>query len=812
MTCPAVVPQFRAISNSLAGNETKADLVQNGRVLAEHISRSLAAAKQIVAVSLSSNLNGYITFTDNNSIQKRYMLTGGYVVFGAVGSEAQLAGPVNRFQVSCYSLSDFANPITDANNIRLVRFETDFSNAGADKTFSSEVFIQTNANVVQGLLGYWKFDEGSGTVAIDSSGNGNNGTINGNPVWGTGSPVNGSSYLDMDGVNDYVDINHYLSLPQYTAAMWFRIDSSTGNRDLFSAFNSSEGHGLLLEFRGSDSPIDRIRYIHRYPLGTAGQTNESYYTTTTYGDGQWHHLAAVRPSGSTRLLYVDGNQVASTSSLGAFDQPGKVLVGMMRPGSTGDYRYWNGGIDDVRVYNRALSAAEIANLANVLRYRGPCTEKPAAPYNLNVAIPTPPVNAGDLLIAAVSTDGDSSSYISPPAGQGWTLINCGCDTDSKVTLAAWWKIAGASEPNTHNFTWTAAGVRQAYGWMMRFTGQSAAANPINASSTGNSSGTAYPISPAVTTTVNNCLILRLGAFNNDDIEVNSPGLPGHIAITMNQSSDTNSFPAYAGFKCAKLSSDSNFITILEPNGTVQGNLLVAAVATDGNNWGRLSAPSGWNSIMTWNGPPPSTPWPVTLGAWWKLAGASEPASYTFGWPASTPEQAYGWIMRFVGSNLSCGSGYPAPLNGTSSSPACGSSNPGPSDAANVITLRLGAFYGSSITVDSPGLPDHNAITMDSSNTGAGAVSGGAGYRKGFGTTSNFSLTASQVYATASPCILPSGSYANTCSGGAGYVMQPNAGGSGTSTFTLGSSNEARMITIAIAPASQDPYTGGEVRP
>lgn len=146
----AIVPQFRAIRNSLAGTEAVASIIQNGRILAEHITRNLAAAKQIVSVSPSSQTSGSITFKDNNDVNQCYMLAGGYVVFGAVGSEAQLAGPVDRFQISCYSLNDFNTPTIDVNAIRLVRVETDFPNSdalGTDKTFSSEVFIQTNAQL-----------------------------------------------------------------------------------------------------------------------------------------------------------------------------------------------------------------------------------------------------------------------------------------------------------------------------------------------------------------------------------------------------------------------------------------------------------------------------------------------------------------------------------------------------------------------------------------------------------------------------------------------------------------------------------------
>jgi hypothetical protein len=180
---------------------------------------------------------------------------------------------------------------------------------------------------------------------------------------------------------------------------------------------------------------------------------------------------------------------------------------------------------------------------------------------LSITISTPnDTSVGDLLIAAVATDGDTSASITEPEGQGWTLIDRGA-CSSEVTLAAWWKLAGASEPATHTFTWTGA-AEQAYGWMMRFTGQSTA-NPINAYSTyGESSIT--PTSPAVTTTVDNCLILRLGAFDGNDITVDNPGLSGHTAITMDKSAgsaDCGTVSGGAGYvkqSSAGSSGTSNF--------------------------------------------------------------------------------------------------------------------------------------------------------------------------------------------------------------------------------------------------------------
>jgi hypothetical protein len=152
----------------------------------------------------------------------------------------------------------------------------------------------------------------------------------------------------------------------------------------------------------------------------------------------------------------------------------------------------------------------------------------------SVTIPTPAVNSGDLLIAAAATDEDTSASIAAHAGQGWTLIDRGA-SGGNVTLAVWWKIAGSSEPNSYTFSWTGA-AEQAYGWMMRFSGS--ATNPINGTPATYNDSSSTPISPAVTTTINNCLILRMGAFDDNSVTVGNPGLTGHTAITMNKSSST----------------------------------------------------------------------------------------------------------------------------------------------------------------------------------------------------------------------------------------------------------------------------------
>jgi len=158
--------------------------------------------------------------------------------------------------------------------------------------------------------------------------------------------------------------------------------------------------------------------------------------------------------------------------------------------------------------------------------------------SLDIDVP-PGYAADDLLIAVVAPDGDES--LAAPAG--WTLVDAGTG-DARVTLGVWWKLAAASEPSTYNFSW--GGSERAYGWIMRFTGHDTA-SPINGFATASGSSSNAPPSPAVTTTEDNCMILRIGGFDDDDITVDNTGLAGHTSITMDASNASLGASGGAGY-------------------------------------------------------------------------------------------------------------------------------------------------------------------------------------------------------------------------------------------------------------------------
>ena len=261
-------------------------------------------------------------------------------------------------------------------------------------------------------------------------------------------------------------------------------------------------------------------------------------------------------------------------------------------------------------------------------------------------------------------------------------------------------------------------------------------------------------------------------------------------------SSQSSGVSYEEFTEAKAASDTTSLTISTPAGTAEGDLLIAAVATDGDNVDSLAAPAGegWTQIGL-----ADRGGIVTLGVWSKLADASESPSHQFIWDNAA--QAYGWMMRFTGHDQSGPIGQRAVLTGKSGTPDCPSVD---TVAANSMVLRIGSFNKDKINLDDPGLSGHTPITMDESSSVSDTCSGGAGYvlqaSGGASGTSEFMLTAEEEYVCFTVAIeaAPSGG-GGSVSGGAGYVTQSSSGPSGWSNFSLTASQEARTVTIAIAP-------------
>jgi len=605
--------------------------------------------------------------------------------------------------------------------------------------------------------------------------------------WTVGA-VNGG--LEFDGSNDRVSCGSFDVTGgdnHISMAAWFRADNVGRDGRIISKTAGSwlNSHYWCLTVYGS-----RLWFL----LRTNGITTAQRASSGTLSTGVWTHAAATW-DGSTMRIYQDGVLVGSQAKGGTLSTDDSVAVALGNQPGRAWGRPFDGILDDVRVYNRALSTTEVATLAGTLRYEGFAETKRSADTNDLTLSPPAGTSAGDLLVAAVATDGDTSGSLAPPGGQGWTQVDLN-HYISEVTLGAWWKLAGASEPS-HQFTWS--GAEQAYAWVMRFTGHDGT-DPIDVLSSNGTAGTS-PTSPAVTTSVDNALILRLGAFDGDEVTLDTPGLTGHTAITMDTSAGSGQV-SFQAFTEKKLTWNGRSVTLNTPAGTSAGDLLIATVVTDGDTDSSMAPPGGQGWTRIYRGDENRR---VSLGTWWKLAGASEAGTHRFTW--SSGQEAYAWMMRFTGHHPSSPIHIWEKHDSYSRSPDC---DPVTTTLANCMILRIGGFDDGDIqSVDVTGLNlGHTDITMDESSPSSGECSGGAGYEQqaapGRTSTPDFNLTSPEQYITVTVAIAPAtgSSGSGSVSGGAGYVKQTSAGNSATSSFALTASEQAQLLTLALAPAAQ----------
>jgi hypothetical protein len=199
--------------------------------------------------------------------------------------------------------------------------------------------------LTSGLKGMWHFDEGTGASAYDASGNGNTGTLVSSPTWITGKF---GKALSFRGTSQKVTPATPLGYSGYTTvSLWYYRDDdyggTTGNwRTVLGA--ASNIHPLILN--GGASYTLGIWYSGFYDFGWIPPNHE------------WHNLVIIYESGTSATLYVDGSFVSTV--LPALDLSSTPILAIGNRGDDGDY--WSGGVDEVRVYNRALSTAEITQL------------------------------------------------------------------------------------------------------------------------------------------------------------------------------------------------------------------------------------------------------------------------------------------------------------------------------------------------------------------------------------------------------------------------------------------------------------------
>jgi hypothetical protein len=223
------------------------------------------------------------------------------------------------------------------------------------------VVLSVAGSVSADLVAHWPFDDGSGTVAVDVTGNGSDGTLNGDPQWVVGK-IGGA--LEFDG-DDYVDCGDQdilnFGTNDWTVAAWIKTTQPDPDRGTIFANGGDNSGGIRFTLATHEANPNHIT------LTTDDNSTKSQALgQTVVIDGEWHHVAGMR-EGTTTSVFVDGvldgtNTVPDGYNLSGSSQTDAyigAIDGAADPAVVALEKYYVGIIDDVRVYDTALTQDEL---------------------------------------------------------------------------------------------------------------------------------------------------------------------------------------------------------------------------------------------------------------------------------------------------------------------------------------------------------------------------------------------------------------------------------------------------------------------
>ncbi|MBT0812302.1 T9SS type A sorting domain-containing protein [Litoribacter ruber] len=332
------------------------------------------------------------------------------------------------------------------------------TNAAGNSEWSSIwSFITGNEPIGGDLVANWKMDEGSGTIVDDASENKNHASTSGGPTWIDG--VKGKA-LRFNGSNQYAIAPNHASLnltQSLTIAAWIKPEKTATQYLIKKAIQGSvDGYELSLASNG--------RVFFRFNQNMSGDTYRLNSQVSYPSNGNtWMHVAATF-DGSTMRLYIDGVENSSTT----FSSPPPIntnTLALALGAEANGFRGLQGAMDEVYIFNRALSSAEVKELASIGEPSTPITPILASPENNESGVSTSPTltwSASDGAVtyqAQVSTSVNFSGTVLNQTDITQTFVELN-DLQNETTY--YWRVRATNEAgnsdwsSTWNFTTTPA--------------------------------------------------------------------------------------------------------------------------------------------------------------------------------------------------------------------------------------------------------------------------------------------------------------------------------------------------------------------
>jgi alpha-tubulin suppressor-like RCC1 family protein len=312
-------------------------------------------------------------------------------------------------------------------------------------------------DITTGLIGHWTLDETSGTTIIDSSVTGADGTWTGSADVNSVPGPRGNAQ-NFDNVGEYIDmgdINAMDGLTQMTVAVWVKSRIAGANAAESQVVDKSQCNGVFgsgpWEILVSGWTAGRANFLFYPSDGTPSNFLNSGDGTSNVDDGDWHFLVG-RYDGNNIEIWVDGVLESSASYPGETmtSTGNRVMVGGYCEAYNLSY-IWDGDIDDVRVYNRALDTADILYLYDY-------TKPGKIRYNANWRVPEY-LAAGTHWVAMgpqrYAPHGISfyESYNAINARLSRTTNITGVSADSKLVTGSFWFRRSVVSQGSQQIIW-----------------------------------------------------------------------------------------------------------------------------------------------------------------------------------------------------------------------------------------------------------------------------------------------------------------------------------------------------------------------